>query len=107
MLSKTALLALCLLVSSSVALPSLQARQSTANGCPTDTEYACFDVINSSLCVSQRALQNGTAEQLANCVSYPGGMSDLPGASKLCRCPGCHSKPINDVIAKLFPPPCA
>lgn len=25
---------------------------------------------------------------------------------KLCRCPGCHSKYINDAIARLFPPPC-
>lgn len=53
--------------------------------CPTDTEYACFDVINSSLCLSQNASRNGTAAQMAACVDYPGGMSDLPGASKVRR----------------------
>jgi hypothetical protein len=83
MFSKNALLALSLLVTSSAALPSLHARQLSTNECPTDTEYACFDVINSSLCVSSTALRNGTAAELAQCVTYPGGMSDLPGASKV------------------------
>jgi hypothetical protein len=53
--------------------------------CPTDTEYACFDVINNSLCLSQNAA-TGTPEVLAKCVEYEGGggMSDLPGAVKVC-----------------------
>jgi len=83
MFSRNAILALCLLVTSSVALPSFQARQDTTNKCPTDTEFACFDVINSSLCVSSTAQRNGTAEAMAQCVTYPGGMSDLPGATKV------------------------
>ncbi|KAF2707214.1 hypothetical protein K504DRAFT_52233 [Pleomassaria siparia CBS 279.74] len=52
--------------------------------CPTDTEYACFDVINNSLCLSQNAV-SGSVEVLAACVEYPGAMSDLPGASKVNR----------------------
>ncbi|KAF1971942.1 hypothetical protein BU23DRAFT_555472, partial [Bimuria novae-zelandiae CBS 107.79] len=69
------------LVAGAFALPaSLQA----TDPCPTATKYACFDVINSSLCLSQNASRNGTAAQMAACVDYPGGMSDLPGASKVC-----------------------
>jgi hypothetical protein len=80
MLQQNILLALCAAVASTYAFPaSLQA----TNTCPTDTEYACFDVINSSLCLSQNASRNGTAAQMAACVDYPGGMSDLPGASKV------------------------
>jgi hypothetical protein len=71
MISKTSVLALCLLVTGSLAIPSLQARQVT-NECPTDTEYACFDVINSSLCLSTNTDRGGTAEQFAACVDYPG-----------------------------------
>ncbi|KAF2256477.1 hypothetical protein BU26DRAFT_557924 [Trematosphaeria pertusa] len=120
--SITSLFTLCILLAATNALPSSFAANTT-NLCPTDTEYACFDVINSSLCLSQNAAK-GTAEQMAACVDYPGGMSDLPGASKvgnssrafarskrlteqLCRCPGCHATTINDAIAKLFPPPCS
>lgn len=55
--------------------------QAVVDECPKD-EYACLDVINSSLCLSQNA-QRGTKEQMANCVSYEGGMSDLPGATKV------------------------
>jgi len=95
--------------------------------CPKG-DYACLDVINSSLCLSTNA-GRGTEEALAamaKCVDYPGGMSDLPGAQKvsylsrrgetrsrliimmqLCRCPGCHSTSINEAIAKAYPPPCA
>jgi hypothetical protein len=68
------------LLAEAFALPAT--RQAT-NPCPADTEYACFDVINSSLCLSQNASRNGTAAQMAACVDYPGGMSDLPGASKV------------------------
>ena len=68
------------LLAEAFALPAI--RQAT-NPCPADTEYACFDVINSSLCLSQNASRNGTAAQMAACVDYPGGMSDLPGASKV------------------------
>ncbi|KAF1960992.1 hypothetical protein CC80DRAFT_489220 [Byssothecium circinans] len=97
-------LTLSFFVVSICALPTIHAPNGT-NTCPTTTEYACFDVINSSLCLSQNAV-NGTAEQMAACVTYENGMSDLPGASKLCRCPGCHSKYINEAISRLFPPPC-
>ncbi|KAG9237671.1 hypothetical protein BJ875DRAFT_481086 [Amylocarpus encephaloides] len=72
--------------------------------CPKD-EYACLDVINSSLCISQNAA-SGTAAALAECVTYTGAASSLPGATKLCRCPGCHSASINAAISRLFPTPC-
>lgn len=52
--------------------------------CPKG-DYACLDVINSSLCLSTNA-GRGTEEALAamaKCVDYPGGMSDLPGAQKV------------------------
>ncbi|CAI6301428.1 unnamed protein product [Periconia digitata] len=96
----------CVFAITTHAFPTNSAAVNGTNGCPTSTEYACFDVINSSLCLGQKAV-NGTAEELAACVDYPGGMSDLPGSSKLCRCPGCHSTFINEAIEKLFPPPCA
>ena len=70
----------------STALPPLAlalggSAQGAENKCPWE-EYACFDVINSSLCLSQNAAR-GTAEQLAKCVTYDNGMSDLPGAAKV------------------------
>ncbi|KAH7113259.1 hypothetical protein B0J11DRAFT_511488 [Dendryphion nanum] len=74
--------------------------------CPTDN-LACHDVINSSLCLSQQASRNGTAESMAACVQYDNGMSTLPGKTKLCQCPGCHSAYINAAIEKLFPKPCS
>ncbi|KAF2110538.1 hypothetical protein BDV96DRAFT_583331 [Lophiotrema nucula] len=78
-----------------------------ADECPW-SEYACFDVINSSLCLSTQASSNTTtAASMAKCVEYDNAMSDLPGATKLCRCTGCHSAPVNAAIQKLFPPPCA
>ena len=119
-MQKSQFLVLFTIFSSVHALP---ATVQAANPCPTDTEYACFDVINSSLCLSQNASRNGTAAQMAACVDYPGGMSSLSGASKvgaldakrrweltfiqLCRCPGCHAAYINEAISKLFPPPCS
>ncbi|KAF9732711.1 hypothetical protein PMIN06_002838 [Paraphaeosphaeria minitans] len=104
MLPQNIVLAFCAAIAGTSGLPtSVQA----TNPCPADTEMACLDVINSSLCLSQNASRNGTAAQMAACVDYPGGMSDLSGASKLCRCPGCHSKYINEAISKLFPPPCS
>lgn len=90
------ILALCL------ALMGVQAEEK----CPTDN-LACHDVINSSLCLSQQATRNGTAEQMAACVQYDNGMSTLPGKTKLCQCPGCHSAYINTAIEKLFPKPCS
>ncbi|KAK7190506.1 hypothetical protein PSPO01_03481 [Paraphaeosphaeria sporulosa] len=80
MFRENIVLALCAAIASAYALPS--SFQAT-NPCPTDTEMACFDVINSSLCLSQNASRNGTAAQMAACVDYPGGMSDLPGSSKV------------------------
>ncbi|OAG02352.1 uncharacterized protein CC84DRAFT_1208382 [Paraphaeosphaeria sporulosa] len=80
MFRENIVLALCAAIASAYALPS--SFQAT-NPCPTDTEMACFDVINSSLCLSQNASRNGTAAQMAACVDYPGGMSDLPGSSKI------------------------
>ncbi|KAF2866039.1 hypothetical protein BDV95DRAFT_599075 [Massariosphaeria phaeospora] len=104
MLSKVPLLALFTFLTTTSAAVFPRA-VNTTEACPTATEYACFDVINSSLCLSQNA-QRGTADQMPKCVEYEGAFSDLSGAAKLCRCPGCHSKMINDVIAKAFPSPC-
>ncbi|KAK4032525.1 hypothetical protein C8A01DRAFT_20405 [Parachaetomium inaequale] len=105
------------------------------NQCP-DTELACHDIMNSSQCISQVVLESNNAtvsatkEAMIKCVEHEGTASNLPGAVKVsstlfyksptfhgqclddglgqfCRCPGCHTQPINDVIAKLFAPPCA
>jgi hypothetical protein len=81
MLSKPTLLTLCVFFAGISAFPTIQAANGT-NACPMDTEYACFDVINSSLCLSQAAV-NGTAAQMAACVTYQNAMSDLPGAFKV------------------------
>jgi len=81
MLPRGLFLALCGLLGCVSALPPA-VRTDEAPACPTASEYACFDVINSSLCLSQNA-RNGTAEQMAACVDYPGGMSDIPGAAKV------------------------
>ncbi|KAH8656717.1 hypothetical protein BGZ60DRAFT_532298 [Tricladium varicosporioides] len=83
--------------------------QAVVDKCPKD-EMACLDVINSSLCISQNATKTQNATTIAaliKCVEYEGGGSNITGAAKLCRCPGCHSAPINAAIAKMFPPPCA
>lgn len=53
--------------------------------CPRD-EYACIDVINSSQCIAQLAidrLRPLTKESLAKCVEYEGVVSDLPGGVKV------------------------
>jgi hypothetical protein len=52
--------------------------------CPK-TEYACFDVINSSLCLSQQATPGagGTNETLAKCVEFDGAASNLSGGAKV------------------------
>jgi hypothetical protein len=47
------------------------------------TDHACIDVINSSLCLSQGAVANATADTMAKCVQYDGGASSLPGAVKV------------------------
>ncbi|PVH85182.1 hypothetical protein DL98DRAFT_583777 [Cadophora sp. DSE1049] len=78
--------------------------QTAADGCPKGV-YACLDVINSSLCISQNA-ERGTKEDLIKCVTYENSASNLTGAEKLCLCPGCHSASINAAIASKFPPPC-
>ncbi|KAH8597537.1 hypothetical protein B0O99DRAFT_617641 [Bisporella sp. PMI_857] len=52
-----------------------------ADPCPKD-EYACLDVIDSSLCLSSNAAA-GNATILAKCVSYEGAASDLPGSVKV------------------------
>jgi hypothetical protein len=52
--------------------------------CPKN-EYACFDVINSSLCLSQQATpgSGGTNETMAKCVEFDGAASNLSGAEKV------------------------
>jgi hypothetical protein len=52
--------------------------------CPKN-EYACFDVINSSLCLSQQAApgSGGTNETMAKCVEFDGEASNLSGAGKV------------------------
>ncbi|EPE36727.1 hypothetical protein GLAREA_08890 [Glarea lozoyensis ATCC 20868] len=52
--------------------------------CPK-TEYACFDVINSSLCLSQQATPGagGTGETMAKCVEFDGAASNLSGGAKV------------------------
>jgi hypothetical protein len=72
------LIVLLLTVATALAFPTAN----TTQECPTSTEYACFDVINSSLCLSQNAAK-GTAEQMAACVTYDGAMSSLSGAAKV------------------------
>ena len=74
------LLTICLAAVGINALP--QASAPVEDACPTKTEYACFDVINSSLCLSSNAAK-GSAETLAKCVDFADGMSDLPGATKV------------------------
>lgn len=56
--------------------------QTIADACPK-SEHACVDVINSSLCLSQGAAANATADTMAKCVTYDGGASSLPGAVKV------------------------
>lgn len=83
MLSKCTILSYSVLFWPSLASLSLHLRQDVTNACPVNTEYACFDVINSSLCVSTVANRNGTAAEMAKCVTYPGAMSDISGAAKV------------------------
>lgn len=55
------------------------------DGCPKD-EYACIDVINSSQCIEQLAVEHLrplTKASLAACVEYEGVVSDLPGGTKV------------------------
>jgi hypothetical protein len=109
------------------------AAEPVQDGCPKN-EIACLDVINSSQCIEQLVVENQapvTKEAMVKCIETEGSASTLPGAARVCsnplnhrigmragertlanatqycRCPGCHSKPINDAIAALFPPPCA
>ncbi|KAK4163746.1 hypothetical protein QBC43DRAFT_354195 [Cladorrhinum sp. PSN259] len=84
------------------------AQDAKQDPCPT-TELACHDIMNSSQCIAN-VVDNKAAnpkEALIQCVEHEGTASTLPGAAKFCRCPGCHTAPINAVISKLFPPPCA
>ncbi|KAK3324511.1 hypothetical protein B0T19DRAFT_231586 [Cercophora scortea] len=77
--------------------------------CPL-SDLACHDVIDSSQCIEQLVLEHNapiTKAALVKCVEYDGAASKLPGATKLCRCSGCHTQPINDEITQLFPPPCS
>ena len=55
--------------------------QAEVDKCPKD-EYACLDVINSSLCLSQNAARNDTSA-MVKCVEYEGAASDLPGKTKV------------------------
>jgi hypothetical protein len=56
--------------------------QTVVDKCPK-TDHTCIDVINSSLCLSQGAAANATADTMAKCVRYDGGASNLPGAVKV------------------------
>lgn len=98
------------------------------DACPKD-EYACLDIINSSQCLAQVAIQKTpplTRENMIKCIDYEGVASTLSPAQKVrfimlsgrkwvsvkaekdqfCRCPGCHTEPINAAIRELFPAPC-
>ncbi|KAH8897462.1 hypothetical protein GQ53DRAFT_818730 [Thozetella sp. PMI_491] len=78
------------------------------DGCPKN-EVACLDIINSSQCIEQLVIEKLsplTKASMIKCVEYNGTASKLPGATKLCRCAGCHTAPINAAIAEMFPPPC-
>ncbi|KAF9738800.1 hypothetical protein PMIN06_004549 [Paraphaeosphaeria minitans] len=80
----------------------------TQDLCPKD-EYACLDIINASQCLAQLVIQKMsplTKENIIKCVETEGVASNLPGAQKLCRCPGCHTEPINAAIREMFPLPC-
>ncbi|KAK0108198.1 hypothetical protein ONS95_003020 [Cadophora gregata] len=57
------------------------AAQTVVDGCPKGV-YACLDVINSNLCISQNAMR-GTREDLINCVTYENSASNLTGAEKV------------------------
>lgn len=95
--------------------------------CPKN-EYACLDVINSSQCLAQVVIQKLsplTKENMIKCIEYAGVASSRPPAQKVpsipnrsrakeanyaiqfCRCPGCHTEPINAAIRELFPAPCS
>ncbi|KAF1993054.1 hypothetical protein P154DRAFT_105314 [Amniculicola lignicola CBS 123094] len=77
--------------------------------CPKD-EFACIDVMNSSQCIEQLVIEKlspATRENLIKCVEYEGTATNLPGATKYCRCPGCHTAAINSVIKEMFPAPCS
>lgn len=56
------------------------------NECPT-TDYACLDVINSSLCISQNAVNAQTdaaaKKTLIGCVEYAGSASNATGSAKV------------------------
>lgn len=84
----------------SVAFLLIGVRGQTVDKCPTKTEYACFDVINSSLCISQNAA-GGTAEAMAKCVEYNGTASNLPGSTKVWKTILSCSKE-NDYVANNF-----
>ncbi|KAG4436314.1 hypothetical protein IFR05_008208 [Cadophora sp. M221] len=55
--------------------------QAAVDQCPKGV-YACLDVINSSLCLSQNAA-SGTKEAMAKCVTYENSASNLTGAEKV------------------------
>ncbi|KAK3360348.1 hypothetical protein B0T25DRAFT_565250 [Lasiosphaeria hispida] len=83
--------------------------QGVQDACPKN-EIACHDVMNSSQCIEQIILERLSPlskAALVKCVEHEGTASNLPGASKLCRCPGCHTTAINTVLAEMFPPPCS
>lgn len=116
-----------IIISISFTAITVNTQNQTRDGCPKD-EYACLDVINSSQCLEQLVIEKlapATKEALSKCVEYKGTVTKIPGAAKvrskdctcelkdtdvcweqLCRCPGCHTAPINAAIVELFPPPC-
>lgn len=51
--------------------------------CP-DTELACHDIMNSSQCIAQVALNASVSkEAMIKCVEHEGTASNLPGAVKV------------------------
>ena len=67
----------------------LNGNAQTIDGCPKN-EHACLDVINSSFCLQSNAGSGGTAEAFAECVSYEGAASSLPGATKVSSYQSCQ-----------------
>jgi hypothetical protein len=51
----------------------------------SDTELACHDIMNSSQCIAQVALNEPVSkEAMIKCVEHEGTASNLPGAAKVC-----------------------
>jgi len=65
-----------------VCLTASLVKAQALDGCPKN-EHACLDVINSSYCLQSNVAAAAAAEVLAQCVSYDGAASSLPGSVKV------------------------